>query len=144
MKVEGKIPISGTFYLDPCLRQTLFNVPHQVSATADAVLTGASAYGDGSFNLTTGAPIGGMAALAKKYALPTDAAFESDKGGISLSIAVIDQDGGGLSSPATSEDGSQSPTRSKLPKKRTNARVQVTTQKGGVKFDIVRNSWDPG
>lgn len=42
--VNADTPITGTYYLDPCLRHTLFHMPHAFSAATEAALTGMGAY----------------------------------------------------------------------------------------------------
>lgn len=149
--VEGKTPIDKTIYLDPCLRNTLFTVPAAIRATTDTALTAASAYGDGSFNWTTGAPIGGMAALAKSYILPADVKVEAENGGVSLRVAVVDEVGGGVDPEPVDRAGhvlhqerqgsANSQTgkgKEKAKEKgRTKARVEVTTNRGGVELEVV-------
>lgn len=151
--VDGKTPIDKTIYLDPCLRNVLFTVPAAIRATTDTALTAASAYGDGSFNWTTGAPIGGMAALAKSYILPADVKVEAENGGVSLRVAVVDEVGGGVEpepvdragralpperqGSANSQNGKGKEKGKEKEKGRTKARVEVTTNRGGVELDVV-------
>lgn len=118
--LQGKEPLSGTYYLDPCLHHPLIHVPHALTSIAEAALSGASAYPKERFNTTTGAPIDGMAKVAKGYLVPPDGRFETDKGGIGVSVAVVDAVG-----EETADKG------------RTKARVDVASKKGGVQVDLV-------
>lgn len=135
--VSGKTPLEATIYIDPCLRNTLLTVPAAVRATTDSVLTGASAYGDGSFNWTTGAPISGMAALAKSYILPPDVRVGAENGGVTLRLGVVEEArDGGVGQEYKAKEHEQEGKDSKA-KGRTKARVEVTTSRGGVELDVV-------
>jgi len=141
---SGKKSLSGTYYLDPCLRNPLFSVPHGLRTTTDGLLTGLSAYPDEGFNWTTGAPISGVAKLAKSYILPPDATFESEKGGLSLKIGVVDESGGKAGGMADREEAEEEARtgKKKEKKRRTRARVAVSSDRGGVDLDIVSNCLD--
>jgi hypothetical protein len=64
LQAEGKTPIWSTHYIDPCLRNSLVNIPHQVTNVANVALSGLSSGPKTRFNTTTGAPIDGMARMA--------------------------------------------------------------------------------
>ncbi|KAL7423440.1 hypothetical protein Q5752_001020 [Cryptotrichosporon argae] len=121
LRATGRTPIWSTHYFDPALRPSLMSVPHPVSAAADAALSGLAAYPPSRFNATIGAPIDGLAKLAKSWVVPPDGRFEADAGGVELGIGVIDRGG--------QEWGNQ--------KGRKKARVEVATKSGGVKVDVL-------
>ncbi|KAL1408722.1 hypothetical protein Q8F55_005535 [Vanrija albida] len=118
--LTGKQPLAGTYYLDPCLHSPLIPVPHALTSLAEAALSGASAYPKERFNPTTGAPIDGMAKLAKGWVVPPDGRFETERGGVSVAIGVVDAVGEGVEA-----------------KGRTKARVDVASKKGGVLVDLI-------
>lgn len=105
-------------------------------------MSAASAYPDGSFSWTTGAPIGGIAQLARQYIVPPDARFVSEKGGMSLELGVVDQEGPGVPVQKVGADGVPVVKNGKPvymhDKRRTTGRVEVVTTVGGVDIDIVR------
>lgn len=74
------------------------------------------------YSSTTGAPIDGMAKLARSWFVAPDAKFTSEYGGIELSLAVVD---------GSSEDqwGSD--------KGRKKARIEVASRQGGIRIDMV-------
>jgi hypothetical protein len=85
-------------------------------------LSGLSSGEKTRYNTTTGAPIDGMAKMARSWFVAPDAKFSSEYGGIELSIAVID----GSSEEQWGSD-----------KGRKKARVEVVSRQGGIKVDLV-------
>jgi hypothetical protein len=73
------------------------------------------------WNSTTGAPIDGMARLAKEWFLPPDGRFTADKGPIELSVGVVDAGETGWGRE----------------KGRKRARVEVVNKAGGIKVELV-------
>lgn len=134
-KAAGKEPITKVSYLDPCLQKSLLTVPAAMTTTADAALSAVEAYPEQDFNWTIGAPIGGLGGLAKHYVLRPDAKFQTENGGISLTLAVVDERGGGVPSPAPTPgpDGTIPP---KVKQGRTKARVEVRSDRGGILIDL--------
>lgn len=135
VKVEGKESITHTSYLDPCLQKSLLTVPASMTTTADAALSAVEAYPEQDFNWTIGAPIGGLGGLAKHYVLRPDAKFQTENGGISLTLAVVDERGGGVPSPAPTP-GPDGNTPPKVKQGRTKARVEVRSDRGGILIDL--------
>lgn len=134
-KAAGKEPITRTSYLDPCLQKSLLTVPAAMTTTADAALSAVEAYPEQDFNWTIGAPIGGLGGLAKHYVLRPDAKFQTENGGISLTLAVVDERGGGVPSPAPTP-GPDGTTPPKVKQGRTKARVEVRSDRGGILVDL--------
>lgn len=134
MKVEGKETITHVSYLDPCLQKSLLTVPASVTTTTDAALSAVEAYPEQDFNWTIGAPIGGLGGLAKHYVLRPDAKFQTVDGGISVTLSVIDERGGGVPSPAPTPGPDGQPTKTK--QGRTKARVEVRSDRGGILVDL--------
>jgi hypothetical protein len=96
------------------------------------------AYGDGSFNWITGAPVNGLARIAKKHILPPDAVFESENGGVSLKIGVVDAVGAAAEEAELADEVEETNAEGKKEKKRrTRARVAINTERGGVLLEIV-------
>lgn len=121
LQAEGKTPIWSTHYLDPCLRNSLVNIPHQVTNVANVALSGLSSGPKTRFNTTTGAPIDGMARMAKDWLIKPDGRFTSEGGAVELALGIIDCGG-----ESWGKD-----------KARKRARVEVATKSGGIKVDIV-------
>lgn len=130
-KAAGKEPIKAVCYLDPCLKQSLLTIPASLTTTADATLSAVEAYPEHDFNWTIGAPIGGLGGLAKHYVLRPDAKFETENGGITLTLAVVDEVGGGVPLTPPADESAPAP-----PKGRTKARVEVRSDKGGILIDM--------
>jgi hypothetical protein len=121
LQAEGKTPIWSTHYIDPCLRNSLVNIPHQVTNVANVALSGLSSGPKTRFNTTTGAPIDGMARMAKDWLIKPDGRFTSEGGAVELALGIIDCGG-----ESWGKD-----------KARKRARVDVATKSGGIKVDIV-------
>lgn len=115
-------PIWSTHYIDPHLRNPIVSVPSQVTNMTNMALSGLSSGEKTRYNTTTGAPIDGMAKLARSWFVAPDAKFTSEYGGIELSLAVVD---------GSSEDqwGSD--------KGRKKARIEVASRQGGIRIDMV-------
>ena len=78
------------------------------------------------WNSTTGAPMDGMARLAKEWFLTPDGRFTGDKGPIELGVGVVDAGETGWGRE----------------KGRKRARVEVINKAGGIKVDLV-SIWIP-
>jgi hypothetical protein len=115
--------IWSTHYIDPQLRNPIMSMPSQVTNMANVALSGLSSGEKTRYNATTGAPIDGMAKLARSWFVAPDAKFSSEYGGIELSLAVID---GSEEEKWGSEKG------------RKKARVEVISRQGGIRVDLVR------
>lgn len=117
--------IWSTHYIDPHLRNPIVSVPSQVTNMTNMALSGLASGEKNRYSTTTGAPIDGMAKLARSWFVAPDAKFTSEYGGIELSLAVVD---------GSSEDqwGSD--------KGRKKARIEVTSRQGGIKVDMVSHS----
>lgn len=121
LRADGKTPIWSTHYLDPFLKEALFLVHPQVSNVANMALSGLASAPKSRFNTTIGAPIDGLAKLAKDWVIPADGKFVSEAGAIELGLGVVDC-------------GSEGWGKEKGRKK---ARVEVQSKSGGVKIDLV-------
>jgi len=121
LRATERTPIWSTHYLDPCLRNPLVNLPQQVTNIANIALSGLSSGPKERYDSTIGAPIDGLARMAKEWVVPPDGRFHSENGGIELAIGVIDS-------------GMQGWGRDKGRKR---ARVEVMSKSGGIKVDVV-------
>jgi hypothetical protein len=128
LKAEGKTPIWSTHYLDPCLRNSLVAIPQQVTNVTNVALTGLSSGPKTRFNTTTGAPIDGMARMAKDWFVKPDGKFTSESGAIELGLGVVN----GVREGWGSDKG------------RKRARVEVISKSGGIKVDVVSPSLTDG
>ncbi|WVF72699.1 hypothetical protein IAT40_007517 [Kwoniella sp. CBS 6097] len=126
LRATDKTPIWSTHYLDPSLRQSLINVPHQVTNVANIALSGLSSGSKEKYNSTIGAPIDGLARAAKDWAISPDGRFVSEHGGQELGVGIINSGG--------DEWGRD--------KGRKKARVEVVSKSGGIKVDVVEISPD--
>jgi hypothetical protein len=114
--------IWSTHYIDPQLRNPIVSMPSQVTNMANVALSGLSSGEKTRYNTATGAPIDGMAKLARSWFVAPDAKFSSEYGGIELSLAVVD---GSEEEKWGSEKG------------RKKARVEVVSRQGGIRVDLV-------
>ncbi|WWD18978.1 hypothetical protein CI109_103435 [Kwoniella shandongensis] len=121
LRSTDKTPIWSTHYLDPTLRQTIVNVPHQVTNIANVALSGVASGPKTLYNTTIGAPIDGLAKAAKDWIVSPDGRFISEHGGVELGVGVINAGGDGWGKD----------------KGRKKARVEVVSKSGGIKVDIV-------
>ncbi|OCF40825.1 hypothetical protein I317_05360 [Kwoniella heveanensis CBS 569] len=126
LRATDKTPIWSTHYLDPSLRQSLINVPHQVTNVANIALSGLSSGPKERYNSTIGAPIDGLARAAKDWAISPDGRFVSEHGGQELGVGIINSGGDGWGRD----------------KGRKKARVEVVSKSGGIKVDVVEISPD--
>ncbi|WVQ99912.1 hypothetical protein IAU59_007055 [Kwoniella sp. CBS 9459] len=126
LRATDKTPIWSTHYLDPSLRQSLINVPHQVTNVANIALSGLSSGPKERYNSTIGAPIDGFARAAKDWAISPDGRFVSEHGGQELGVGIINSGGDGWGRD----------------KGRKKARVEVVSKSGGIKVDVVEISPD--
>lgn len=117
--------IWSTHYIDPQLRNPIMSMPSQVTNMTNMALSGLSSGEKTRYNSTTGAPIDGMAKLARSWFVAPDAKFSSEYGGIELAIAVID-------GSAEEQWGSD--------KGRKKARVEVVSRQGGIRVDLVSDN----
>jgi len=115
--------IWSTHYIDPQLRNPIMSMPSQVTNMTNMALSGLSSGEKSRYNSTTGAPIDGMAKLARSWFVAPDAKFSSEYGGIELSLAVID---GSEEEKWGSDKG------------RKKARIEVISRQGGIRLDLVR------
>ncbi|RXK40238.1 hypothetical protein M231_02512 [Tremella mesenterica] len=118
---KGKTPIWSTHYFDPLLHDPLFHIPHQVTNVANIALTSLASGPKTKFNQTIGAPIDGLAKMAKDWVVPPDGVFETENGAMELGLGVIDSGVKGWGKE----------------KGRKKARVQVNTKSGGIKVDLM-------
>jgi hypothetical protein len=114
--------IWSTHYIDPQLRNPIVSMPSQVTNMANVALSGLASGEKTRYNATTGAPIDGMAKLARSWFVAPDAKFSSEYGGIELSLAVV--------------DGSEE-EKWGSGKGRKKARVEVISRQGGIRVDLV-------
>lgn len=114
--------IWSTHFVDPSLRKPIANMPPQLTNMTNTVLSGLASGPKTRFNTTTGAPIDGMAQLAKDWFVAPDAKFSSEQGGIELSLAIVD-------GSSEEEWGSD--------KGRKKARIDIGSKLGGIKVDLV-------
>ncbi|WVR07430.1 hypothetical protein IAU60_004471 [Kwoniella sp. DSM 27419] len=121
LRATEKTPIWSTHYLDPSLRQSLIQVPHQVANITNIALSGLASGPKEKYNSTVGAPIDGLARAAKDWAISPDGRFISEHGGQELGIGVINSGGDGWARD----------------KGRKRARVEVVSKSGGIKVDLV-------
>ncbi|KAK8854873.1 hypothetical protein IAR55_003612 [Kwoniella newhampshirensis] len=121
LRATDKTPIWSTHYLDPCLRQNLVNLPHQVTNFANVALSGLSSGPKTTYNTTIGAPIDGLAKAAKEWIVSPDGRFISEHGGVELGVGVVNAGGDGWGKD----------------KGRKKARVEVVSKSGGIKLDIL-------
>ncbi|WVQ81989.1 hypothetical protein IAT38_004116 [Cryptococcus sp. DSM 104549] len=133
LRSTDKTPIWSTHYLDPCLRPSLINVPHQVTNIANVALSGLSSGPKTRYNATIGAPIDGVARMAKEWAISADGRFVSEHGGVELSLGVI-RSGEARKSPQGQGGGDEEWGKDKG---RKMARVEIVTKSGGVKVDLI-------
>jgi hypothetical protein len=115
--------IWSTHFIDPQLRNPIVSMPSQVTNMTNMALSGLASGEKMRYNSTTGAPIDGMAKLARSWFVAPDAKFSSEYGGIEVSLAVVD----GSSEEQWGSD-----------KGRKKARVEVISRQGGIRFDLVR------
>lgn len=73
------------------------------------------------YDQTIGAPIEGLARMAKDWVVPPDGRFHSENGGIEIGLGVIDSGARGWGND----------------KGRKRARVEVVSRTGGIKVDVV-------
>ncbi|ORY35442.1 hypothetical protein BCR39DRAFT_460967, partial [Naematelia encephala] len=121
LRATEKTPIWSTHYLDPCLRNPLVNIPHQVTNVTNIALTGLSSGPKTKYNATIGAPIDGLARMAKDWVVKPDARFVTEGGGIEVGVAVVDSGVEGWGRE----------------KGRKRARVECMSKAGGIKVDII-------
>jgi hypothetical protein len=114
--------IWSTHYIDPQLRNPIVSMPSQVTNMTNMALSGLSSGDKTKYNSTTGAPIDGMAKLARSWFVAPDAKFSSEYGGIEVSLAVVD---GSSEEQWGSEKG------------RKKARVEIISRQGGIRFVLV-------
>lgn len=114
--------IWSTHYIDPQLRDPIMSMPSQVTNMANVALSGLSSGEKTRYNATTGAPIDGMAKLARSWFVAPDAKFSSEYGGIELSLAIVD---GSEEEKWGSDKG------------RKKARIEVVSRQGGIRVDLV-------
>ncbi|WVW85742.1 hypothetical protein I302_107780 [Kwoniella bestiolae CBS 10118] len=128
LRAQERMSIWSTHYLDPSLRQSLIHVPHQVTNAANIALSGLSSGPKEKYNSTIGAPIDGLAKMAKEWVVNPDARFIAEHGGIELGLGVINSLGTGTGA------GQQDWERDKGRKK---ARVEASSRTGGIKVDLL-------
>lgn len=114
--------IWSTHFIDPSLRRPIANIPPQITNMTNTVLSGLASAPKSRFNTTTGAPIDGMAKLAKGWFVAPDAKFTTERGGMDLCLAIVDA--------SSDEDWGSDKGRKK-------ARVEVASRQGGIKLDLV-------
>lgn len=126
----GHDPITATLQLDPTLRHGLLHIPSQLTTVTDTALSSLERFPDTgkSFNLTTGAPVSGMARLAKSYLIPPDVRVTAENGNVTLRLGVVDSHAGGHAEHEAEDH--------KEPEGRSKGRVEVTTKRGGVYIEI--------
>ncbi|WWC90816.1 uncharacterized protein L201_005753 [Kwoniella dendrophila CBS 6074] len=123
LRAQDRMLIWSTHYLDPSLRQSVINVPYQLTNAANIALSGLSSGQKTNYNSTIGAPIDGLARMAKDWVVTPDARFISEHGGIELGLGIIN-----------SHQIEESWAKDKGRKK---ARVEVTSRTGGIKVDLL-------
>ncbi|WWC93630.1 hypothetical protein V866_000465 [Kwoniella sp. B9012] len=129
LRAQDRMSIWSTHYLDPSLKQSLIHVPHQVTNAANIALSGLSSGPKEKYNTTIGAPIDGLAKMAKEWVVTPDARFIAEHGGIELGLGVIN------SHNPQQQDWEKDKGRKK-------ARVEVSSKTGGIKVDIVELDQD--
>lgn len=137
LTVSGKEPLSTTLYLDPSLSSLIpINIPgtSALASVADTALSTLQKYPDGTFNWTTGAPIGGMAGLAKQYVLPPDIKVTGENGNVWLRVGIVDERR--AIGSVEEEEG-----KNKKGKSRSRGRVDVVTNRGGVVVEVVSDRY---
>ncbi|WWC71671.1 uncharacterized protein I206_105629 [Kwoniella pini CBS 10737] len=123
LRAQDRMCIWSTHYLDPTLKESIFQVPHQVSNAANIALSGLSSGPKTRYDSTIGAPIDGLAKMAKEWVVAPDARFMSEHGGIELGLGIINSH---QVEDAWAKD-----------KGRKKARVEVTSRSGGIKVDLL-------
>jgi hypothetical protein len=121
LRATERTPIWSTHYLDPALRT--FGMPHGFTNMANIALSGLSSGQKTKYDSTIGAPIDGVAKMAKDWVVPPDGRFVTEAGGIEVGLGIIDSGGEGWGKE----------------KSRRRARIDVISRTGGIKVDVV--SW---
>ncbi|WWC63179.1 uncharacterized protein I303_105779 [Kwoniella dejecticola CBS 10117] len=127
LRAQDRMLIWSTHYLDPTLKESILHVPHQVTNAANVALSGLSSGPKTRYDSTIGAPIDGLAKMAKEWVVTPDARFLSEHGGIELGLGIINSH--------QAEEWAKDKGRKK-------ARVEVISRSGGIKVDILELDQD--
>ena len=121
LRATDRTPIWSTHFIDPSLRNQTIKIPQQITNITNVALSGLSAGPKTRYNQTIGAPIDGLAQMAKEWVIKPDARFVAQDGGVEVVVGVVDS--------GNREWGND--------KGRKRARVEVESKHGGIKVDVV-------